>query len=215
MKNVEALQLIRSLDGISYGYIILLLMFLHPTAGRNELGNPGFFFLLPVITIGWFCYRMPDRFMQIKRWPVIVSNVRLFSFALICLMPFILWYLTISNSKYLFINSQLSLFVGIGFLFHIAIMIHEIAIATSSKLMEILSKLNRIMLLYFILVPLFAFIITYFMDVYIHSLNTFGDFFAIIKIAPYWLRYLVLFPLFLSVSLVFSIRYLLVARYNE
>ena len=212
--HVVVLRVLRSFDGIVYAISAMILLFLHPSFGRNELGNPDILCILPFMFIGWFSHRLPITISDIKNWNKIVLSLRLFATAFICLFPFTIWRYTAPGNSYFLINSQLAIIVGMGFLIQFNTLIFELACYTEDKLVKLGSRTVKFLIIYFLLVPFLALTTTYYMDSYIYSLTDFDDFYRLLSYLPFWLRLCIWVPLGLFLLLVYRMRLVLTNQFE-
>ena len=208
------LRVLRSFDGIIYAISAMVVLFLHPSFGRNELGNPDILCILPVIVVGWFSHRLPTTIPDIKNWNKVVLNLRLFTTTFICLFPFSIWRYTAPNNAYFLVNSQLAVVVGIILLIQLNALTFELACYTRNRWIKWGARTAKFLIIYFVLVPFLALTTTYFIDSYIYSITEFDDFYSLISYLPFWLRFCISIPVGLCIVLLFRIRYVLTKHFE-
>jgi hypothetical protein len=139
------LRLIRSLDGIIYSLIATVLLLVHPSLGRDELGHLDLIAILPLAAIAFFAARIPLRYSQIPdcdarllgglitwspRWPAAIFRLRLFAFALAALSPLAILWTTLPESRYLMHNAFWTIVAAFGLLFNVLMLANQLAAAT-------------------------------------------------------------------------------------
>ena len=207
-------QTLRGLDGILYSCSATIILFLHPSIGRNELGNFDIFCAVPVFVLGWFSHRLPKEFSDIINWNKTVIRLRFFSLFFVFLSPFLIWWYSIPGNIYFMITSQLAMLSGIGLFFQLSLLMLGLARYAGNKLMEWEARFVKFLIFYLLLVPFLAFLITYFLDSYIYSVTNFEDLFILFRYVSPWLLFFLVLPIMFSISLLFQLRYTLV-KYFE
>ena len=208
--NPVLVQILRGFDGILYAFTAMFLLLFHPSFGRNELGNMDISCVLPVLVIGWFSYRIPPQFSDIKDWDKIVFNLRICSASFVLLSPFLIWWYSAPINTYLLINSQLAVIFGIGMLFQLNWLILVLAQYIGEKVIERAVLMANLLILYLLLVPFLAFVVTYIVDSYISSVTSFEDFYMLVRYLPPWLRSILIIPIIFCFFVLFRARNALV-----
>ncbi len=175
MYSFDTLQIIRRLDSLLFIFAAIIIIIVHPSVGRNELGQFDIFCTIPHVFLGWVCYQFPLNFENIPHWKRTVFNLRFFAAALMIQSPFVVWWISIPNNVYLFVNAQLAICCGISFLLYLTKLILELANHYGEKSLAVKAKIAKTIIFYFMLIPFVSFMFSLVLDYYIATINTYND----------------------------------------
>ncbi len=209
MYSFNTLQIIRRLDSLLFVFAAIIIIIVHPSIGRNELGQFDIFCMVPCIFLGWLCYQIPLNFENIPQWKLTVFSLRFFAVTLMIQSPFVVWWIPMPNNVYFFINAQIALCCGISFLFYLTKLVLELAKHTDAKSLAIEAKIAKTIIFYFILIPFISFMFSLILDYYTTAINTYNDFYFIFTQFPHWFRWMFIIPLLICMNLIFRIRIIL------
>lgn len=112
------LRLIRCIDGIIYALIATVLLLLHPSLGRNEIGHLDLILVLPLALIAFCASRIPLHVDQTPSpderigpfswrpiWGKVVLRLRFFSIVLVAISPLAILWSTVPANSYLAHNA--------------------------------------------------------------------------------------------------------------
>ncbi len=215
MYSFNALQIIRSLDSLLFTFAVIVLIIIHPSIGKNELGQLDIFCIVPCSFIGWVCYQFPPKFKNITQWGPTVFNLRFVAVTLIFLSPFVFWWVLTPNNVYFFINTQLAICSGIAFLLFLTKIILELARVTDAKSLVIEAKIVKTVIFYFSLVPFISFTVSLVLDDYIAAINTYNDFYFIFTQFSHWFQWIFTLPIIICMHLIFRMRVILTNNYSK
>lgn len=112
------LRTIRSLDGIAWSTLALLLVVLHPSASLDALGRFNLLYVAPLAAAALFASRMPVDLLADARWQQCVQRLRLSGAGMAALLPFAAWW-SVSGGSYLLLCALLGGYLAIAFYFQV------------------------------------------------------------------------------------------------
>jgi hypothetical protein len=160
------IRLIRCLDGIIYVLIATVLLLVHPSLGRDELGHLDLIAVLPLAIIACVCARVPLHFSQIRpqssrvlgglvtwspSWPQAVFRLRLFAIALAALAPLAILWTTLPTNRYLMGNMFWAIIAALGLLFNLLVLANQIASFTGQRDLAIEARSTAYFIFYLLL----------------------------------------------------------------
>ncbi len=205
----EVVAILRNLDGILYAGIVLLLLLPYNHVGYNEFNNPRMILLAPIIALCWFSLRLPADLDTLGKWRVKILQCRRFTYALMGLSPFPIWWAAIPNNAYLFVNLVAAALAGFGWFYQLYDCMLELAIYNGYRSLERQIRILKWLLFYVTIVPFLSLSLMIFMDSYIYSSYDFVDILTLVKIIPAWMLAVYFFPLLYGMWLIIRLRRML------
>ena len=197
MTSVTLVQILRLFDGILYATLFFVLILFGRIGGQFEVVNIEIILVIPTAILSFLIYHLPTQVTEIRNWSKIIFRLRLFSISLCCLFPFLFWCYSFPDSIYFLINSQFAILALIGLLFHLNAFVRELGNYSNNRFIMVGSQLNRFLLFYLLFIPFITLIVTYFIDSYASSTETYSDFFTLAVLFPPWLWFFFGIPIIL------------------
>lgn len=160
------IRLIRCLDGIIFVLVATVLLLVHPSLGRDELGHLDLITVLPLAAIACFAAWLPLRIPQIPsqqdsvlrglvtwspHWPQAVFRLRLFAVAVAALAPLAILWTTLPTNRYLMGNMFWAILAALGFLFNLLVIANQIANFTGQRDLAIEARSTAFFVFYLLL----------------------------------------------------------------
>jgi hypothetical protein len=160
------IRLIRCLDGIIYVLIATVLLLVHPSLGRDELGHLDLVTVLPLAAIACICAWLPLRIPQIRDqhssvlrglvtwspcWTRAVFRLRFFAVALAALAPLAILWTTLPANRYLMGNMFWAIIAALGFLFNLLVVANQLATFTGQKDLAVEARSTAFIVFYLLL----------------------------------------------------------------
>lgn len=210
-----SIQCLRGLDGITYALMVLLFLALQPSAAQNELGHVELWCILPIVAIGWFSLRLPLRLSGVPTWQTGVLHLRCLAVAQTMLAPFIVWWFRFPSNRYLLANAIMAVSMGIIYLLYLNHLSHQIAKSLCRVRLQSAIAVGRYALIYGLLVPFAATLVSYAIDHVRTTPRSLGDIYTLIFLVPDWLWLIFLAPVMYAVASLLVLRTLLARTVDE
>lgn len=147
---------LRALDALFYALLAETLLLGHPWLGRNHLGVPGAVCALPLFLAAWGCWRLPPEYRAGKVWGPTVRRLRLLALAAAATAPLGFLWFSFRFNLYFLANLVVTAFLGVAALFHLALLLAELAAEVQYPALQREGVLLKYLLFYLVLVPLIA-----------------------------------------------------------
>ena len=150
------LSVIRSLDGLLYSWVAVLVVAAYLLSGAGPWAVPLGVLSLPVFLLAWSAFSLPLAYPGAPRWAQSVQGLRLCCLSFAALSPLGLWWFENPYNYYFLVNAVLALAAAVISLFHVLLLLLDLAAVEGHTGLEIECRLVRWLLIYLVVAPLLA-----------------------------------------------------------